>query len=50
MAVLDTDFKVRGVNNLRVVDMSSWANVPGFFITTPMYMVGYLSLILGLAD
>ncbi|KAG6898779.1 hypothetical protein C0993_004276 [Termitomyces sp. T159_Od127] len=26
-AVLDGDFKVRGVNNLRVVDLSSWPNI-----------------------
>ncbi|KAF5340174.1 hypothetical protein D9758_014980 [Tetrapyrgos nigripes] len=38
-AVLDGNFKVRGVNNLRVVDASSWPNVPGFFITTPIYMI-----------
>lgn len=42
-AVLDGDFKVRGVNNLRVVDASSWPNVPGYFVTTPIYMVGRLS-------
>ncbi|KAJ7846136.1 GMC oxidoreductase-domain-containing protein [Mycena leptocephala] len=28
-AVLDGDFKVRGVGNLRVVDISSWPGVPG---------------------
>ncbi|RDB28025.1 Oxygen-dependent choline dehydrogenase [Hypsizygus marmoreus] len=38
-AVLDGDFKVRGVDRLRVVDASSWPNVPGFFITTPTYMM-----------
>ncbi|KIK68546.1 hypothetical protein GYMLUDRAFT_35990 [Collybiopsis luxurians FD-317 M1] len=38
-AVLDGDFKVRGVNNLRVVDVSSWPNVPGWFICTPTYMI-----------
>ncbi|KAG6828259.1 hypothetical protein H0H92_008602 [Tricholoma furcatifolium] len=38
-AVLDGNFNVRGVNNLRVVDASSWPNVPGFFITTPTYMI-----------
>ncbi|KAF8066053.1 glucose-methanol-choline oxidoreductase, partial [Lyophyllum atratum] len=37
-AVLDGNFKVRGVDRLRVVDASSWPNVPGFFITTPTYM------------
>ncbi|KAF9460957.1 glucose-methanol-choline oxidoreductase, partial [Collybia nuda] len=38
-AVLDGDFRVRGVANLRVVDASSWPNVPGYFITTPTYMM-----------
>ncbi|KAJ7871752.1 alcohol oxidase [Mycena leptocephala] len=38
-AVLDGNFKVRGVENLRVVDMSSWSNVPGWFVTTPTYMI-----------
>ncbi|KAJ7472720.1 alcohol oxidase [Mycena latifolia] len=38
-AVLDGDFKVRGVKNLRVVDISSWPNVPGWFVTTPTYMI-----------
>ncbi|KAJ6507740.1 alcohol oxidase [Mycena vitilis] len=38
-AVLDGNFKVRGVENLRVVDMSSWPKVPGWFVTTPTYMI-----------
>ncbi|KAJ7157342.1 hypothetical protein C8R46DRAFT_1114199 [Mycena filopes] len=38
-AVLDSDFRVYGVDRLRVVDMSIWPNVPGYFVTTPMYMV-----------
>ena len=38
-AVLDGDFRVRGVSSLRVVDLSAWPNVPGWFPTTPMYMV-----------
>ncbi|KAJ6507693.1 alcohol oxidase [Mycena vitilis] len=38
-AVLDGDFKVRGVQNLRVVDISSWPKVPGWFVTTPTYMI-----------
>ncbi|KAJ7909276.1 hypothetical protein B0H13DRAFT_1467893, partial [Mycena leptocephala] len=38
-AVLDGNFKVRGVENLRVVDMSSWSNVPGWFVITSTYMI-----------
>ncbi|ESK87943.1 choline dehydrogenase [Moniliophthora roreri MCA 2997] len=38
-AVLDGNFKVRGVKNLRVVDASSWPVVPGYFVTTPIYMM-----------
>ncbi|KAL0069216.1 hypothetical protein AAF712_003579 [Marasmius tenuissimus] len=38
-AVLDGDFNVRGVKNLRVVDASSWPIVPGYFVTTPIYMM-----------
>ncbi|KAK7006193.1 choline dehydrogenase [Favolaschia claudopus] len=38
-AVLDGNFNVRGVSKLRVVDISSWPNVPGWFVTTPTYMI-----------
>ncbi|KAJ6512633.1 hypothetical protein C8R45DRAFT_890404 [Mycena sanguinolenta] len=38
-AVLDGNFRVRGVENLRVVDISSWPRVPGWFVTTPTYMI-----------
>ncbi|KAJ6561877.1 glucose-methanol-choline oxidoreductase, partial [Mycena capillaripes] len=38
-AVLDGNFKVRGVENLRVVDISSWPKVPGWFVATPTYMI-----------
>ncbi|KAJ7679236.1 putative choline dehydrogenase [Mycena polygramma] len=38
-AVLDGNFKVRGAENLRVVDISSWPKVPGWFVTTPTYMI-----------
>ncbi|KAJ7144933.1 hypothetical protein C8R43DRAFT_1237698 [Mycena crocata] len=38
-AVLDNEFRVHGVDRLRVVDLSSWPNVPGYFVTTPMYMI-----------
>ncbi|KAF8185211.1 hypothetical protein K438DRAFT_1597518, partial [Mycena galopus ATCC 62051] len=39
MAVLDGEFNVRGVSGLRVVDISSWPNVPGWFVTTTTYMI-----------
>ncbi|KAK7000606.1 choline dehydrogenase [Favolaschia claudopus] len=38
-AVLDGEFKVRGVRNLRVVDASSWPEIPGYFPTSPAYMM-----------
>lgn len=38
-AVLDGDFKVRGVENLRVVDASSFPKIPGTFLATPIYMI-----------
>jgi choline dehydrogenase len=38
-AVLDGDFRVRGVENLRVVDASVFPEIPGFFIVTSVYMI-----------
>jgi choline dehydrogenase len=40
MAVLDSNFKVRGVQGLRVVDASAFPLIPGFFIVTSIYMIG----------
>jgi choline dehydrogenase-like flavoprotein len=40
MAVLDGDFRVRGVKGLRVVDASVFPRIPGFFIVTSVYMIG----------
>jgi choline dehydrogenase len=37
-AVVDGDFRVRGVANLRVVDASIFPKIPGFFIVTSVYM------------
>ena len=38
-AVLDGDFRVRGVKGLRVVDASVFARIPGLFIASAVYMV-----------
>ncbi|KAF2260094.1 glucose dehydrogenase [Lojkania enalia] len=38
-AVLDSKFKVRGVQSLRVVDASVFPRIPGFYIAVPVYMV-----------
>lgn len=39
MAVLDSQFRVRGTSGLRVVDASVFPEIPGFFIVMPIYMV-----------
>lgn len=38
-AVLDSKFRVRGVDGLRVVDASSFPKIPGFYIVLPTYMI-----------
>ncbi len=37
--VLDGDFRVHGVRNLRVVDASVFPRIPGFFIVAAIYMI-----------
>src|SRR3569833_1066123 len=39
MAVLDSRFRVRGVQGLRVVDASVFPRIPGTYIVLPIYMV-----------
>lgn len=38
-AVLDSQFRVRGVEGLRVVDASVFPRIPGTYIALPIYMV-----------
>lgn len=38
-AVLDGNFKVRGVDGLRVVDASSFPKIPGTYLALPLYMI-----------
>jgi choline dehydrogenase-like flavoprotein len=37
--VVDSDFRVHGVNGLRVVDASVFPRIPGFFIVSAVYMI-----------
>lgn len=39
MAVVDSQFRVFGTKNLRVVDASVFPRVPGFFIVSAIYMI-----------
>ncbi|KAH7121919.1 GMC oxidoreductase [Dactylonectria estremocensis] len=39
MAVLDSKFRVRGTEGLRVVDASVFPKIPGFYIAVPVYMI-----------
>jgi choline dehydrogenase len=38
-AVLDTNFKVRGIDGLRVVDASAFPKIPGTYLALPLYML-----------
>jgi choline dehydrogenase len=40
MAVLDSNFRVRGVDSLRVVDASVYPTIPGTFTALSTYLVG----------
>lgn len=39
MAVVDSQFRVHGTHNLRIVDASVFPRIPGYFIITPIYMI-----------
>ena len=39
MAVLDSNFRVYGTSNLRVVDASAFPKIPGMFIVSAVYMI-----------
>jgi choline dehydrogenase len=39
MAVLDSQFRVRGTQALRVVDASVFPKIPGYFIFSAIYMI-----------
>ncbi|MES0042228.1 GMC oxidoreductase [Mesorhizobium sp. M0091] len=38
-AVLDSSFKVHGVDKLRVVDASVFPKIPGYFLVAPVFMI-----------
>ncbi|KAL9939938.1 hypothetical protein V8E36_000643 [Tilletia maclaganii] len=38
-AVLDSSFRVRGIDSLRVVDASVFPKIPGIFIQAPIYII-----------
>lgn len=38
-AVLDSNFRVRGIDGLRVVDASVFPKIPGVFIQAPIYII-----------
>jgi choline dehydrogenase-like flavoprotein len=50
MAVLDRNFKVRGIRSLRVVDASIFPRVPGFFVVSSVYMAAEKAAEVILAD
>lgn len=49
-AVVDSNFRVIGVDNLRIVDASVFPKIPGFFIVTPIYMIAEKASDVILAD
>jgi len=39
MAVVDRNFRVHGVQNLRVVDSSIFPRIPGYYVMLPIFMI-----------
>ncbi len=50
MAVLDSNFRVRGALGLRVVDASVFPRIPGTFIVLPIYMISEKAAAVIIAD
>jgi len=50
IAVLDSSFRVRGVEGLRAVDASIFPKIPGFYIAVPIYMISEKASDVILAD
>jgi choline dehydrogenase len=50
MAVLDSRFRVRGTQGLRVVDASVFPKIPGYFIVSAVYMISEKATDVILAD
>ena len=50
MAVLDSNFRVHGTKNLRVVDASVFPYIPGLFIVSAVYMISEKASDVILAD
>jgi choline dehydrogenase len=50
MVVVDSNFRVHGTTNLRVVDASVFPRIPGFFIVTSVYMISEKASDVILAD
>jgi choline dehydrogenase len=50
MAVVDSNFRVHGTRNLRIVDASVFPRIPGYFIITPIFMISEKAADVILAD
>jgi choline dehydrogenase-like flavoprotein len=48
--VLSSDFRVHGIEGLRVVDASVFPRIPGYFIASAVYMIGEKAADVILAD